>query len=379
MKKILCFVLVAVVLAFIPGSVAYARGIEVKDTSPITDEIFFTSTEFLELYHFSDVCFFLNDEFKPYQNKILVERYYNRLHKVEGETYEKEILGKTYDIPLYAVGDVFILLKDSPSRKVYDDLSRTMRRKIAQEFAETAVLIEDIDYYSYEFGYDIKDNVDYFTVVTFSEHGKFDPEKDIAFAVKFRLRSNPDKCAHYEYPSAEEYLKMFSGSSKPKVTPTPVPTNTPKPKPTVTPTPKPTATPTPEPTATPTPEPTATPTPEPTATPTPEPTATPTQEPMATPTPEPTATPTPEPTATPTPEPTATPTPEPTTEPTDISDAPGKDGEMQDGETQGEGDDASSSPANEEVRIDGKVIVISAVIIGAIIIALVMFFKKKKR
>ena len=377
LKLMICFVVVALFVVIAPSFKAYALGIDRPvATEDISNETMFTYDECLEIYRrTSSHSLYLKDKFSPYYDKYLRERFYEKIYRVEGETYTyRNAYFGTLELPLYQTGKFYY---PTTIDKVED--SHNENRKIAGwksmllwEFAEAIARAENIKYTSYSGAARV--GVESYFIIIFENEEKFDPTKNVGVAIKtdfvFSYKDLPD----YTYLSEDElyeYYSKGSSNSKPKATATP--------KPKATATPKPTVTPTPESTATPTPEPTATPTPEPTATPTLEPTATPTLEPTATPIPEPTATPTPEPTATPTPEPTATQTPEQTTEPTDISDAPGNDGEMQDGETQGEGDDVSSSPANEEVRIDGKVIVISAVIIGAIVIALVMFFKKKKR
>ncbi len=365
MKRIVLLFLIILGVAILPSQTAFAKDINRPvDTNNTYESVFVTFNEYNQLFlDNGNQNFSLLKRFKPYYNKILTERFYNRIYKVEGETTELKIDGNTYEVPVYTAGKIYI---QNTIRKELGGFDRpNFTFDILDCFSEAIELNENVKSKVVRFGF--IDNVggpSYYYVIFQTNENEFNPDKDVVFCLKTKVVYYVD--LDYTYPTEDEYFEMYSKGSQPKATATP--------KPKATATPKPTATPTPEPTATPTPEPTATPTPEPTATPTPEPTSTPTPEPTATPTPEPTATPTPKPTATPTPEPTATPTPEPT----DAPDEPENDGQVQDGEMPGESD-ATQGSVNKGFRIGVKEIVIFVVITGIIGVAIVMFFKKKKK
>ncbi len=370
MKRVVCciFVLISIVLSPCTKAFAVEISVPVETHNVFEEDIFMTYEESLELFRWNGSKFLLKDKFKPVKSKLLKERFYDRLYRIEGETYEFKDLygtGETYTLPVYTIGKMYFPIVGNGS--MFNEWDNIISKTFAEAIAEN----EKNNYHSITRTTKLGASPDYIIILFCnSETKKYDPKKDIGIAIKTYYWSEAYHVEDYTYPSEDEYYAMYSkGTSKPTATPTP--------KPTVTPTPEPTATPTPEPTATPTPEPTAIPTPEPTATPTPEPTATPTPEPTATPTPKPTATPTPEPTATPTPEPTATPTP----------DGAGTDGTVQDGETPG----SSDATPEETEPVDGPevttqkgrtllyVLIATVVVVLAGCVAAVMCVRKKKK
>jgi len=298
MKKNICFILLGIILFLTPCTHALAKGIDVPiDTSNTLETVFFTFDEFLELYSYNGKrTFYLKEEFLPYKNKIFKERFYDRIVRIEGETYEAEIYGKSYELPLYTFGKLYI-----PYLELEGDPSLT---KAEWQTQISMILYEAIPNET-NFKWDrIKskyypDGARHFYIFWFlSEDGKFDESKDIGIAIETKTLLNYDNCQDYTYPTQEEYYEMFSGKSSSNVSVTPTPLPSPTEIPTATPTPLPS--PTEMPTATPTPLPS--PTEMPTATPTPLPS--PTEMPTATPTPLPS--PTEMPTATPTPLPSPT-------------------------------------------------------------------------
>ncbi len=295
MKKLFILILVALGVILLPCQKAFAKDINRPvDTNNTYESVFVTFNEYNQLFlDNGNQKFSLLKRFKPYYNKILTERFYNRIYRIEGETTELEMYGKTYEVPVYTAGKIYIQNTIRKEVKNFDYCNFTL--DILQCFGEAVELNENVE--SECICFDFIDNVggpSYYYVIFQTNENEFNPDKDVVFCLKTKVVYYVD--LDYTYPTEDEYFAYFSnGSSKPTSTPkptvTPIPTSTPTPEPTATPTPVPTATPTPVPTATPTPEPTATPTPVPTATPTPVPTATPTPIPEATVTPKPTTNP----------------------------------------------------------------------------------------
>ena len=378
MKKFLGCILVFISILLSPSSKAFALEINVpvEPYDVFESDIFMTYEEGLELFRWNGSKFILKDRFKTFESKLLKERFYDRLYRIDGETYNfKDAFGtgNTYTLPVYTFGHAPIPI--SEGTKKYNAWIKIITHCVADAIREIEGAGIPCRYITNG------GNGCAYSVILFLDEdtGEFDSTKNIGIAIK-TLYYSPFDTSSYTYPTEDEYYAMLSGSSGTK------PTTTATPKLTATSTPKPTATPTPEPTATPTPEPTATPMPEPTATPTPEPTATPTPEPTATPTPEPTATPTPEPTATSIPEPMATPTPELTATPT--PDGAGTDEAVQDGETPGQIDimpDETEPVDGPEVTTQtGRpllygLIAVAAVVLVGCVLAVVCVRKKKAK
>ena len=102
MKKLFFILLIGIIGFLTPSTVAQAKGIDAPPaTENSSDEFFMTYDEFTQLYYYGDNYFKLKKEFYPYYDKILKERYLERIYREEGETMEFEYKGKTYDFPLY--------------------------------------------------------------------------------------------------------------------------------------------------------------------------------------------------------------------------------------------------------------------------------------
>jgi len=320
-------------------------------TEDVMNETLFTYEEFLELYQaYNSGSHYLKEKFKPYERKILKEKFYDKLYKIEGEYYNylDFTLGR-FELPVYTVGDLYY-----SSDNKYNNSKRKLgwERALWNQFGEAIKQEEKINCKSIRGTNEIKGGY-YYIVLLFETNGDFNPETDIGIAIKTNMYfkiSSPDG---YTYPTEDELYEYYSGS-KGKVTTTPVPTSTPTPVPTSTPTPVPTSTPTPVPTSTPTPVPTSTPTPVPTSTPTPVPTSTPTPVPTSTPTPVPTSTLAPVPTSTPTPIPTSTATPTPKLTQTPVQ-------------------------SDTECNNIGTIVSISSIVTLIVVILVVVFFRNKKK
>lgn len=340
------------VVCLMPKNTAYAKENPLNRpiaTEDVMNETLFTYEEFLELYQaYNSGSHYLKEKFKPYESKILKEKFYDTLYRIEGEYYNYfDFTLGYFELPVYSVGNLYY----STDNK-YDNSKRELgwRRALWNQFGEAIKQHEKINCKSIS-GTNLIDDGYYYIVLLFQTKDKFNPETDIGIAIKTNMYWKISSPEGYTYPTEDELYEYYSGS-KGKVTPTSVPTSTPTPVPTSTPSPIPTSTPTPVPTSTPTPEPTATPVP--TATPTPEPTATPV--PTATPTPEPTATPVP--TATPTPEPTAT--LEPTATPTPKQ---------------------TQTPVQSDTESNnlGIVVSVSSIVALIVVILVAVFFRNKKK
>ena len=236
------------------------RPADTNDT--INTETFMCYEEFLQFFNLSGrKSFNLKDKFKPYHEKILKERFYDKIYRLEGETYNYfDFALGDIELPVYAIGQIYFPYKSLPL-DTKGDLLNGFRSELWLQFGFAIGQEENFNYDSIK-GVTILDSgYMYIIVLLESKSGEYNEDNDIGIAIKTKLNLHYDSL-DYTYPTEAEYLAMYS-NSKPKATTAPKVTKAPK----STATPIPTATPTPEPTATPVP--TAAPTPEPTIIPVP--------------------------------------------------------------------------------------------------------------